>query len=313
MAATAHRWVVPAGRHGESVLMVAATARRWVVPAGRRGESVRVVAAAARSGRDGNSACGACGTDGTAGTGGRAGGVDGSSTGRVGSTGQRTAVRRAPPSSMWAEQPCRARRRDLWIGAPLRRQQGSGTHVRRTVCRRSRRPGQPVRHPTEWNRAWTGSAEAPSRADRAAHRCRRDPGSPTRCSASSREGRRQPRALRSWRRQPPTWLPRAAHGEVVVSAYAPSSVEVGVGSLRRARVRHGTEWRDRREAPVRAAGRRCPAPPRRRHAPARAGRRRRRLPTGRRGGRGRSSSWLAFEVASERSDAAMLQGFHRSR
>ena len=178
---------------------------------------------------------------------------------------------------------------------------------------RSCRPGQPPRHPTEWDRASRGSAEASTRADPAAHRCRRDRGSPTRCSASSREGRRRPRALRLWRRQPPTLPPRAAHGEIVVRAYLPSTVEVGVGAPRRARTRHGTARRGRREVPVRAAGRTCRAPPRRRHARARAGRRRRRLPTGRRGGRSRSSSWLAFEEASERSDAAMLQGLHRSR
>ena len=65
---------------------------------------------------------------------------------------------------------------------------------------------------------WTGSAEAASRAGSCGTSM------PTRSRMSddgvlhrSREGRRQPRALRSWRRQPPSWPPRAAHGEVVVA------------------------------------------------------------------------------------------------
>ena len=77
------------------------------------------------SGRDGNSACGACGTDGTAGTGGRDGGVDDSSTRRVRSTGSGGGT----PGTAVADvggTVLSARQRDPWIGAPLRRRRGPG-------------------------------------------------------------------------------------------------------------------------------------------------------------------------------------------
>jgi hypothetical protein len=285
VAATAHRSAVPASRRGDPVC-VAATVHRRAEPAGRPRESVRVVAVTEFRGEEMKSR-------------------PGEPLEPAGGAGATTVRRREVSTRPEAE----AVRR----GLPSSTRAGCGTHVCRMECRCSDRPGPPARHPMEWSRAWMGSAEASSRTDRAAHRCRRDPRRPTRCSASSRAGRRRPRALRSRRGQLPTWLPRAPRGEGDVCVCGPSSAEVGAGSRRRAPSRHGVESQGRPEVPVPAAGRSCPAGPRRRHAPARAGHRRRRLPTGRRGGRGRSSSRLALEVASERSDAAMLQGFHRSR